>query len=219
MEARKGVEKEVEKGVEEKMRFAIGGSKMKLLFITSNEHKVREIRDLALKMNANIEIEHLRVAYPEIQHEDIEFIAESSAKFIRKEGLVGEEEPFFIEDSGLFIHALKGFPGAFSSYVFKKIGNEGILKLLRGVEDRRALFKSVVAFSPRGFVVKTFVGVVEGRIAFEKRGASGFGFDPIFEFGGRTFAEMSVAEKNAVSHRGRAFRKFLEFILSSSSSM
>ena len=55
---------------------------MKLLFITSNEHKVREIRDLALKMNANIEIEHLRVAYPEIQHEDIEFIAESSAKFI-----------------------------------------------------------------------------------------------------------------------------------------
>ena len=62
---------------------------MKLLFITSNEHKVREIRDLALKMNANIEIEHLHVAYPEIQHEDIEFVAESSAKFIRKEGLVG----------------------------------------------------------------------------------------------------------------------------------
>jgi len=215
---------------------------LKILFITSNVHKFREVQDIVRNVSrrSDIEISHLPLKYPEIQHEEIEFVAKSAAYFIMKECYVSE--PFFLEDSGLFIPALKGFPGAFSSFVFSKIGNEGILKLMSGLEgdERRAFFKSVIAFSssshasnssrsydffdicsdarahncmPAPGDVKIFVGITEGRIADSERGSGGFGFDPIFEYEGKTFAEMTTEEKNSVSHRGKAVRKFIDYLI------
>jgi len=190
-----------------------------IYFITTNPHKVKEIRELATDIDSGISIQHLNYEYPELQLEEIEEVAITSANYIRcgKGARTGIKikTPFFIEDSGLFIHALNGFPGPFSAFVFKKIGNEGILTLMAGKRDRerRATFKTVVAFCQSiSAEPRIFSGVVEGRIADSARGEGGFGFDPIFEYRGTTFAEMSTEEKNKVSHRGRAFKEFLSYL-------
>lgn len=191
--------------------------KKELVFITSNKHKVKEIRALANSESKDITIAHLDYDYPEFQLDEIETVAEESANYIRRYKPIKEEKPFFIEDSGLTIPALNGFPGPFSAFAFNKIGNFGILKLMvdKNGEERRATFKTVVAFceSPEK-VPMLFVGTSEGRIAKAARGEGGFGYDPIFELEGanKTFAEMSTEEKNVVSHRGRAFRKLLDYI-------
>ena len=175
---------------------------MKVYFVTSNEGKFREVKEIGKKYG--IEIDWIRREYLEPQGSDLEEIAKISAQLLAEE----IREPFFLEDSGLFIEALKGFPGPYSSYVFKTIGNEGILKIMNGVEDRRAYFLAVIAFWD-GEKVLTFKGRVDGRIATEMRGDKGFGFDPIFEYNGKTFAEMGE-EKNEVSHRRRALESFFE---------
>ncbi|MET1125040.1 MAG: XTP/dITP diphosphatase [Archaeoglobaceae archaeon] len=174
-----------------------------MFFVTSNEGKFREVAEIAAKYG--LKIEWLKMEYLEPQGSDLEEIAKLSAELLA-EKINGE---FFIEDSGLFVEALNGFPGPYSSYVFKTIGNEGILKLMENVENRRAQFKAVVAYWD-GEKVWTFTGVVEGEIAREARGSGGFGYDPIFLYGDKTFAEMGEA-KNEVSHRRRAFEKFFEW--------
>ena len=190
------------------------GSKREIVFITTNSHKVKEIKDLAESESRNITIVHRNYEYPELQLEEIEEVVKESANYIIREK-IAIKNSFFIEDSGLFIHALHGFPGPFSAFVFKKIGNEGILNLMadKKGEERKATFKTAVAFceSQKEEPV-IFLGTVEGRIAEEIRGSHGFGYDPIFEFEGRTFAEMSTEEKNRVSHRSRAFRKLLGYL-------
>ena len=190
------------------------GSQRNLIFVTTNAHKVKEIMDLAESESSDITIEQLDYDYPELQLDDIEAVARESANYVRTQA--GMEEPFFLEDSGLIIPALSGFPGPFSAFVFKTIGNEGILKLMadKKGEERNATFKTVVAYceSPKSVPV-LFVGTVEGRIAEEIRGSGGFGYDPIFEVNGKTFGEMSTGDKNNVSHRSRAFKKFLDSIL------
>ncbi|MCS7119227.1 MAG: XTP/dITP diphosphatase [Archaeoglobaceae archaeon] len=171
-----------------------------MLFITSNKGKFKEVKEVAKIFS--IEIEWLNREYEEPQGESLEEIAIKSAKKLAKE----IKEPFFIEDSGLFIESLNGFPGPYSSYVFKTIGNKGIIKLMEGIESRGAYFKAVIAFFD-GSEIKTFDGIVYGEISREIRGGGGFGFDPIFLYGNRTFAEMGD-EKNLVSHRRRVLEKF-----------
>jgi len=188
------------------------GSKRKVIFVTTNAHKVKEITDLAESESSKITIEQLDYDYPELQLDDIETVARESANYVRAQ--TGIKEPFFLEDSGMIIPALNGFPGPFSAFVFKTIGNEGILSLMadKSGEERNATFKTVVAYckSPKSAPM-LFVGTVEGRIAEEIRGSGGFGYDPIFEVKGKTFGEMSAGDKNNVSHRSRAFKKFLDF--------
>ena len=111
-----------------------------LAFITTNKHKVKEIRALANSESRDITIAHLDYDYPEFQLDEIETVAEESASYIQRYKPIKEEKPFFIEDSGLTIHSLNGFPGPFSAFVFNKIGNFGILKLMadKNGEARRA---------------------------------------------------------------------------------
>ena len=177
-----------------------------IYFVTSNESKFREVREIAERFG--IEIKWLKRKYLEPQGSDLEEIAKMSAEILAKE----VKEQFFLEDSGLFIPALNGFPGPYSSFVFKTIGNEGILKLMDGIENRDAYFLAVIAFWD-GKKVLTFKGRVEGKIAYEMRGDKGFGFDPIFEYNGRTFAEMGE-EKNEVSHRRKALESFFSYLKS-----
>lgn len=122
--------------------------------------------------------------------------------------------PALADDTGLEVDALGGAPGVFSSRYSGEHATyaENVAKLLaelRGTEDRRARFRTVAALSVPGGEPVFAEGAVEGEIAAEARGAGGFGYDPVFVpagAGGRTFAEMDLAEKNAWSHRGRAFR-------------
>ena len=177
---------------------------MKLSFVTSNEGKFREAREIASFYG--VEVTWLKMKYDEFQGDSLEEIAVKSARALSKV----IDGPFFIEDSGLFVEALNGFPGVYSSYVLKTIGNPGILKLMEGVENRKAYFEAVIAFFD-GSEIHTFVGRVDGEIAGEMRGEKGFGYDPIFLYGDRTFAEMGE-EKNAVSHRRRALESFLKWL-------
>ncbi|HDS44874.1 MAG TPA: RdgB/HAM1 family non-canonical purine NTP pyrophosphatase [Methanomicrobia archaeon] len=189
------------------------GKRRKVLFITANAHKVQEIQELAAAESRAITIEHLDYDYPELQLDTLEEVARESATYIQNRITI--KRPFFLEDSGLHIPVLNGFPGPFSAFVFRTIGNEGIVRLMAGQtgEARTATFKTVVAYcASRTATPLLFVGAVNGRIAETARGTNGFGYDPLFEISGKTFAEMSRAEKNERSHRSRAFMKFLAHI-------
>jgi len=180
-----------------------------LFFATSNEAKFREISEIASTYGLKVKLARLRTV--EIQHESLVEIA----RYSLRQALRRVRAPVFVEDAGLFIEALNGFPGPYSSHAYKTLGVRGILKLLEGVEDRRAYFLSAIAFGGPGFRVKVFTGKISGVIALEARGESGFGFDPIFKPEGcsQTFAEMGVEGKNKYSHRAKAFRSLAEWLL------
>ncbi len=179
----------------------------KIAIATSNIHKVRELEQVLSK--CSISLQQVDIPKVEIQSNDLQLVAINAAitayNALRK--------PVIVEDAGLFIEALSGFPGSYSSYVYRTIGINGILKLLEGVDDRRAYFESVIALAYNKGVISVR-GRVYGSIATKPRGSGGFGFDPIFIPDGstRTFAEMSLEEKNSYSHRGRAARELCRVI-------
>ncbi len=180
--------------------------KMKMIFVTSNSGKVEEAKKYFFPLG--VQVVQKKIEYPEIQANTLEEVAEFGINWLKDR----IESPFFLDDSGLFIDALKGFPGVYSAYVYKTLGNDGILKLLKGVENRKAHFKSVVAYYDGELHI--FTGKTRGKILHEKRGTGGFGFDPIFQPKGfnKTFAEMTTEEKNRISHRGKAFKAFSEWL-------
>jgi XTP/dITP diphosphohydrolase len=206
-------------------------------FVTTNAGKLREAREYL-----DAPVEQLDFDYPEVQADDLASVAAHGARAAYREA----GGPVIVDDSGLTIDALDGFPGPYSSYVEDTVGIERVSRLARAEEDRSAAFRAVVAYCDgdpfeatpepvdrdrRGqdlgaeeragattdeqvaegpLPVKLFEGVVPGTIV-EPRGDGGFGYDPIFEHAGRTFAEMDTEAKNAVSHRGRALAKFAEW--------
>ena len=125
----------------------------------------------------------------------------------------------FSEDTGLEVEALSGDPGVYSArYAGPANDAEANMSLLlnnlKGVENRNARFRTVIALILNGREF-TFEGIVNGQIIHIKKGRGGFGYDPIFMPQGfnRTFAQMSVEEKNAISHRGQAITKLKAFLL------
>ncbi|MCX6677543.1 MAG: XTP/dITP diphosphatase [Methanothrix sp.] len=172
-------------------------------FVTSNKGKFAEAQaifgDLAQK----------DIGYTEIQADTLEEVA----IFGMKEVAARLPGPVMLEDAGLFVEALNGFPGVYSAYVQKTIGNAGILRLMECQENRKAYFKSVVAYSEPGMDAVMFSGEVHGQIGFEPRGKKGFGYDPIFYVGDVSLAEMDLENKNQISHRAgsmRALKKWLD---------
>jgi len=180
----------------------------RLYVVTTNRGKLREFEELASAYGVSI--------YPagfeklEIQSGSIEEIASYAALT----AYLSLKEPVFAEDAGLFIDFLKGFPGPYSSYIYKTIGVEGVLKLMKGVKDRHACFKSVIALVIPELTLKLFRGEVCGQISERARGSGGFGFDPIFIPEGYriTFGEMDLGVKNSLSHRARAFRSMIMWL-------
>ncbi|WP_297062177.1 XTP/dITP diphosphatase [Thermococcus sp.] len=179
---------------------------MRLAFVTSNPGKVEEAKKYLEPLG--IEVYQLRFEYPEIQADTLEEVAEYGVMWLAER----IKEPFFLDDSGLFVDALRGFPGVYSAYVYRTLGYQGILKLLEGETNRRAHFKSVIACWVGE--LHLFTGTVEGEITTEPRGRFGFGFDPVFKPHGfdKTFAEMTTEEKNRISHRGRALEAFAQWL-------
>ena len=180
--------------------------KNKVWLGTSNMHKVREALEILAPYG--IKLEHYPLERIEIQADDLAEVAAYSLK------TVPVEIPIVIEDAGIFISYYDGFPGPYSSYVLKRLNNPGILKLMEDIEDRSARYLSAVAYRDENGV-QIFRGTVEGSISDRIRGTNGFGYDPIFipkEGDGRTFGEMSDAEKNMISHRARAFQALAEWL-------
>jgi XTP/dITP diphosphohydrolase len=173
-----------------------------LYFITSNRHKYEEVAQLT-----DLPIEQKRIDYPEVQADTLEEVAAFGITFCYAQ----VKTCCFIEDSGLFIDALSGFPGVYSQYVYRTLGCNGILRLLD--TNRKAHFTSVIAYHTTEETL-LFRGDVEGEIAEAEGGEKGFGFDPIFipEGESQTFAQMSTEQKNLYSHRGKAFKMFLKHI-------
>lgn len=180
-----------------------------VFLVTGNVHKFAEARLVLSEFGLSVVM--LNVDTVEIQAESVVSVAEVSVLDAAKKCCL----PVIVEDSGLFIDALKGFPGPYSSYVFRTVGLEGVLKLMGKVKNRRAFFESAVAFSvPSWKSAKLFRGRTEGIITEQVKGHGGFGYDPIFVplgGGGRTFAEMPVGGKNRLSHRAGALRAFAEW--------
>jgi XTP/dITP diphosphohydrolase len=183
---------------------------LRIQFVTSNEGKYNEVR--AEVARRGHELVWRMFLYPEVQTASLDEVVVEGLGWLRPR--LGEDESFIIEDSGLFVTALHDFPGVFSAYVFKTIGNEGVLKLMEGLSSREARFESRIGLWSPGKGAHIFAGKCTGTIAPQSRGSIGFGYDPIFIPDGeqRTFAEMSREEKNSHSHRGRAVARFLEFI-------
>lgn len=179
---------------------------MMIRFATSNEHKFEEAKRIT--SGYGLELGWLNIKRIEIQEKELGEIAEFSLRMIPE-----RYDPVFVEDAGLFVRALNGFPGPYSSYIFKKIGNHGLLKLMEGAKDRYAEFRSAVALRFRSRVV-IFFGIARGRIATEERGVKEFGFDPIFipEGFDLTFSELGK-EKDRYSHRAKALTSLLHFLL------
>lgn len=172
---------------------------MTFRFVTGNQHKVAEVEE-----RLDEPVEQTPYDYVEIQADDLESIARFGARDAFE--ALGGEDPVLVEDSGLFVATLGGFPGPYSAYVEDSIGIERVWELVEAADDRSAHFESVVAYADTDREL-TFTGRVDGRIV-APRGDGGFGYDPIFEVDGRTLAERTTEEKNALSHRGRAIDRF-----------
>ena len=175
-------------------------------FVTSNVHKFNEARRVLSE--CKLATAMLKIEAVEIQDDNLENIAKASAIDAVKNCRL----PIIVEDAGLFIEALNGFPGPYSRYVEDHLGNGNVLKLMEGVHNRKAVFRTVVGYCEPGCKPHTFTGEVKGTIAFEERGINGFGFDPIFLYKDRTFGELRDHEKNLISHRGNAMQKFASWL-------
>ena len=187
-----------------------------IFFHTGNEHKLDEasqaMSELQIKIRSLKEISS-SISVVEPQGENCANVAHS--KIMQVLDLVEDElngNWLMVEDSGLFVDALGGFPGVYSSYVHSTVGIEGIVKLLEENKDKSARYISSISFWD-GERIHSVQGHCKGRISLESRGDSGFGYDPIFipEAGdGRTFSEMTLLEKTALSHRTMALKMMVE---------
>lgn len=188
---------------------------MKLVFATNNQNKVKEVQSL---LPSHITILSLKDIGCEEDIPETQPTIEGNA--IQKAQYVKENYGYdcFADDTGLEVNALNGEPGVFSARYAGEQRNAAdnmnkLLQELQDKEDRSAHFKTVVALILNG-QQHTFEGICEGIIIKEKRGDKGFGYDPIFMANGfnETFAQISLAEKNRVGHRGKAVQKLISFL-------
>lgn len=188
---------------------------MKIIFATNNAHKLSEVQAVLGDGFTLVTPRECGVVeeIPEEQ-ETLEGNASQKSHYLYdRTGL-----DCFADDTGLEVAALGGAPGVHSARYATDghdfaANNRLLLRNLEGVTDRRARFRTVISLILNG-EEHLFEGVVEGRIIDHEAGHEGFGFDPLFIPDGceRTFAEMTPAEKNAISHRGRAVRKLAEYL-------
>jgi XTP/dITP diphosphohydrolase len=186
-----------------------------LYFVSSNENKFLEFEKILErekdrnkdKIKKSLKVLFSKVIIKEIQSESIIEVAEDKVK----KAFDTIKNPVIVEDDGLFIDDLNGFPGIYSSFVYKTIGNKGILNLLKDREKvkRRARFLSIFSFFD-GKIMESFSGETIGYIT-TKISPEGWGFDPIFrpENEDKTYGQINILKKNEISHRSKALRNFL----------
>lgn len=191
---------------------------MKIVLSTKNEGKIKEIKDIFNIPGIEILTYRDFKDWPSISEDgkDFEENALKKARIISKAFTL----PAMADDSGLEVDFLQGKPGIFSSRYSGGGDEENIRKLLQDLKgvpfrERKARFRCVAVFFSTDDVILTAEGVCEGHIALSPRGKKGFGYDPVFIPLGydETMAELSLSEKNKISHRGRAFRRLKEKVL------
>lgn len=188
---------------------------MNLVCATNNPHKIREIEKVIDKRYQLVSLQEIGIT-EDIPEEENTFKKNALAKaryVFQKTGI-----NVFADDSGLEIEALNNRPGVYSARYAGdeknyKANNRLLLKNMEGVTNRKARFKTVVALILDGKEY-FFDGIIEGSITEKPRGKWGFGYDPLFvpENHKLTFAEMSISEKNKISHRSRAITKLSLFL-------
>lgn len=188
---------------------------MKIIFASNNKNKVQEIQNQVPKSIQIVTLDEIGCT---------EDIAETGTTLeenaIIKANYITEKYglPCFADDTGLEIDALNGEPGVYSARYSGEDKNADknmdlVLQKLGTSNNRKAQFKTVIALNINN-EQHLFTGIVEGDIRNKKTGTNGFGYDPIFEPEnlGKTFAEMTIDEKNKLSHRGRAVEKLIKFL-------
>jgi XTP/dITP diphosphohydrolase len=183
-----------------------------IYFVSNNLNKYSEIKSMLDDKIIDLDLKFCKQDIIEIQDEKIENIAMEKAKSAYS--IVNK--PILIEDDGLFINSLNGFPGQYSKFISKSIGNKGIIRLLKSSSDRSAFFKSIFVYND-GIIAKLFYGKINGKISSTIT-TGGWGYDPIFiplttnSKKGITFAKLSQTnKKNELSHRRIAFYKFINW--------
>jgi XTP/dITP diphosphohydrolase len=182
----------------------------RVLFATSNRGKLEEAREILAPFG--IAVEQFDGKGVEIQADtNSEVAAYASIGAAKAAG-----RAVIVEDAGLFVGPLGGFPGPYSAYAFKTIGVAGVIGLLRSSPKRDAKFVSSLAYCEPLGEPSLFEGAAKGTVTRRPRGKKGFGFDPIFVPAGgtKTFGELTLKEKCAVSHRGDSMRKFAKWYIS-----
>lgn len=190
---------------------------MRLVFATNNKHKLEEVQKA---VGDDFEIVSLKEIAGDVDIEETGTILEENAKIKAMYVVDNHGMNCFADDTGLEIEALDGAPGVYSA----RYAGEGcsfddnmnkVLEQMKDAENRNAVFKTIIHIVIEG-KEHVFKGEVKGKITKEKKGEKGFGYDPIFIPNGydKTFAELSIEEKNKISHRGIATKKLVEFLKS-----
>lgn len=182
--------------------------KEKIFYITSGDQKFEEIKDL---IPSDRIIENLSVECPEQQLEDTDDVALASAEFMAEK----LSKPIIVDDMGLFVKSLKGFPGPYLKYVSSKIGPKGLLKLMESSEDRSAFLKVSIAFCSPGKRPVVFSSIRKGNISkTEHHGLYNFGLNSIFIPDGsdKTLAQDTCAEKIKNEPRREAFKSLIKYL-------
>ncbi len=174
-----------------------------ITFVTGNKNKLKEVEEIL-----GIKLKHQDIDLHEIQEVSVECVVEHKAK--KAYELINK--PVVVEDTGLCFDAFNGFPGALIKWMLKYAGKENICKILNGFSRNAKAVCAVGYYDGKNFQV--FNGEIDGKIIDFPRGESSFGWDFIFIPKGqdKTFAEMSLEEKNKISHRSKAWKKFKEFL-------
>ncbi len=189
--------------------------KMKLVFATHNKNKFAEVKNL---VPAHIDLVSLTDIGCTEEIPETGKTLEENARIKADYVTENFNLPCFADDTGLLVDALHGIPGVLSArYAGEQKSSEDnmdkLLAALKGKNDRKARFTTVIALNLNQ-ERHTFTGSVEGDIIKEKKGNDGFGYDPIFKPASyeKTFAELSIATKNQIGHRGKAIRQLLQFL-------
>ena len=180
----------------------------KLVMATNNENKLKEVREILSPLG--IEVISQREAGADCKPDENGTTFAENAEIKARAVWETVNVPIIADDSGLCVDALDGRPGVFSArYAPKGEECEKLLEEMSGVPDseRTAFFECCIVLIDGGGI-RFFSGSCYGKIGYQKKGANGFGYDPLFYVGDRSFAQLSGEEKDAISHRGRALHAF-----------
>ena len=177
-----------------------------LSFATSNENKFQEAERIL--SNLGVQINFFKTILEEMQSDSLSDIAQQKAI----DAYNRIQKPVIIEDDGLFIESLNGFPGPYSSYAYDTIGNKGIMNLLGNSEVRDAKFVSIIAYCDESLNPKLFESSIPGKISSVIE-EGGWGYDPIFIPAGESKTYANVSDKDKFSHRAASLKKFSNWFL------
>lgn len=146
----------------------------KITYVTGNIAKIESARKVLEPLG--FEVDNIKMETPEIQADDVVEVSKYSAKWAAEK----LNTPVLKNDSGLFVNALKGFPGVYTHYVEDTLGEDGLLKLMEGIDDRTAYFKESIAYCEPGGEPVVFEGITKGIIDYKKSGDNGWSWDFVF---------------------------------------